>query len=172
MGLNEDIKNAIRGIAEKHEEVYSIVCTVNDVDISGKTCNCSPINGDAKLLNVRLMTDVTKVGIFVTPSVNSQVMVTMINKYTGYVSMFSELDEIQLNGKNKNGLVQVTDLVTKLNNLENKLNSLITTFNAWTPAPNDGGAALKSVLATWVATSLSPTTKIELENKTVLHGTG
>lgn len=171
MSLNEDIKNAIRSIAEKHEEIYSIVCTVDDVDIAGKTCNCSPINGDAKLLNVRLMTDVTKVGIFVTPSVNSQVMVTMINKYTGFVSMFSELDEIQLNGLDKDGLVVIADLITKLNNLENTLNTHIGLYNAHIHAGGviSGNTAIPSTIDT---NTLTPTTQAELENTTVKHGTG
>jgi hypothetical protein len=171
MAINEDIKNAIRSLADKHEEVYSIVCIVDDVDVSGKTCNCSPINGDAKLLNVRLMTDITKVGIFVTPSVNSQVMVTMINKYTGYVSMFSELDEIQLNGKDKDGLVQVADLVTKLNNLENLVNAHILAYKSHTHLGVTVGMGATGITTPDTQT-LTPTTQIELENKTVLHGTG
>jgi len=171
MAINEDIKNAIRSLADKHEEVYSIVCIVDDVDIAGKTCNCSPINGDAKLLNVRLMADVTKIGIFVTPSVNSQVMVTMINKYTGYVSMFSELDEIQLNGLDKDGLVIVADLVTKLNNLENLINTHLIAYNLHTHAGVTVGMGVTGITTPDTQT-LTPTIQADLENTTVKHGTG
>lgn len=55
-----------------------------------------------------------------------------------------------------------TDLValstpTKGNDdaLAAKINALISVFNAWTPAPNDGGAALKAALASWVASTVA-----------------
>ena len=39
------------------------------------------------------------------------------------------------------------------------ISDLQTVFNAWVPVPNDGGAALKTALATWIANSTYATTK-------------
>ena len=56
---------------------------------------------------------------------------------------------IRFHDGSNNGLVKVDDLVTKLNNLEHKVNDLVTVFSGWTPVANDGGAALKTAAATW-----------------------
>ena len=76
---------------------------------------------------------------------------------------------VRFNDGSNDGLVKVGALVTKLNNLENKLNNLITVFNSWTPVSNDGGAALKTALISWVAAALTDTVQSDLENTTVKH---
>lgn len=172
MSLDTEIVDALNMLALKNIKPNTKICTVAEaVDTSTWTVNCSPVNGDAMILDVRLMSTAAK-GFLVVPAVNSIVLVTMIDDHSGYISMTSDIDSIQLNGDTYDGLVKVTDLVTKLNNVENKINSLITTFNAWTPVANDGGAALKATLSTWVATSLTNTVKADLENTTVKHGNG
>jgi len=169
MSSKQDIITAIRQIANIGDEVYSIVCKVDSVDLAEKTCICSPINGDAKILDVKLMAK-NQTGLFIIPKDNSDVIVTMTNKTSGYVAMFSELEEIQLNGNNEDGLVKINDLVAKLNNLENDINILKTALSTWVVVPNDGGSALKIASASWYAASLTPTVKNDLENTKVKHG--
>ena len=76
---------------------------------------------------------------------------------------------VQFNDGSNAGLVKVADLKTKLNNIENKINALINIFTTWTPLSGDGGAALKTLLATWVATELTDTLQEDIENTAVKH---
>lgn len=167
----DSIREALKGLTQTNEEIYSIVCSVKSLDVTKKTCDCTPKDGSADLLGVRLMAK-NQTGFFIIPKVNSDVVVTMINRSTGYVALFSELSEIQLNGKNYDGLVMINDLVTKLNNLENKLNTFMTTYNTHVHAGVTSGTASTAVTPSVIVGTLTPTIKADLENKTVLHGNG
>ena len=168
MSVNQDILNPIRE-ANKFIMPYSIVCEV--LAVTGDKCDCSPVNGDADLIDVRLQASTTT-GILITPTVGSNVVVSLLSNGSAFVSMYSDIDSIQLNGSNYDGLVKVNDLVTKLNNLENDLNTLKTAFSSWVTVPNDGGAALKVATASWYAASLTPTVKANIENPLITHGNG
>lgn len=166
------IADSIKKIAKEDEEIYSIVCKAKNINLTELKCDCSPIDGSADILEVRLMAE-ANTGFLIVPKNNSTVIVTMLNKFTGYVSMFSEIDEIRLNGDNYDGLVKISDLITKLNNLENKVNIIINTFNAHThPYVNVSTPATTSPSATPVVGTLTPTQQVELENQTVKHGNG
>lgn len=78
-------------------------------------------------------------------------------------------DEIKLNGATNGGLAIVNDVVDKLNNLENDINTLKTVFSTWVVAPTDGGAALKAAAATWYASMFTPTVEADISNNEVLH---
>jgi hypothetical protein len=170
MADNYSIKEAIRELAKGDDQVYSVLCTVKSVDTINNICDCEPINGDADLLEVRLMAQ-NETGFLIIPKVGSVVVVTMINKYTGYVAMFSEVEKIYLNGDNYDGLVKIGDLVDKLNNLENAFNQHLTIYNTHIHSGGTimGNTAVPSSLDTNI---LTPTQQVELENITVLHGNG
>ena len=152
----------------------SLVCKVISVDLPTNTCYCEPINGDSEIQNVKLTTNTTGagVGFLLIPKINSLVVVTFLDNSSAYVSMVAEVDEVNVNGKTLGGLVKVIDLTTKLNNLENKVNALITGISTWTPVPNDGGAALKVALTTWLSSSLTLTVRANIENILIKQGDG
>lgn len=152
----------------------SLVCKVISVDLPTNTCYCEPINGDSEIQNVKLTTNTTGagVGFLLIPKINSLVIITFLDNSSAYVSMVAEVDEVNVNGKTLGGLVKVIDLTTKLNNLENKVNALITGISGWTPVPNDGGAALKVALTTWFSSSLTPTVRADIENILIKQGDG
>lgn len=79
-------------------------------------------------------------------------------------------DEIKLNDGSLGGLVVISDLVNKLNTLENDLNTLKNVFSGWTPVSQDGGAALKTAASTWAGSSLTETSEADIENERVKHG--
>lgn len=170
MAINDDIRQSIRGIVKTDDVLYSVLCTVAEVDTAENTCNCEPIDGSADLLDVKLMAQSAN-GFLIIPKAGSTVIVTMLNKYTGFVSMFSEVEEIQLNGKNFNGLVKIEDLITKLNNLETAFNSHITAYNLHTHLGVTVGSGATGI-TTPDTQQLTPTQQTELENTTVLHGDG
>lgn len=165
------ILDSIRQIAKTDDELYSIVCKAKNIDVVELKCDCEPLDGSADLLEVRLMAE-QNTGFLIIPKNNSIVIVTMLNKFTGYVSMFSEVDEIQLNGDNYDGLVRISDLVTKLNNLENKVNTLITSYNTHVHPGVTSGVSSTAVTPSVVVGTLTPTQQIDIENQTVKHGNG
>ena len=73
-------------------------------------------------------------------------------------------DTITLNDGAYGGLVKVIDLVTKLNNLENKVNSIITAYNAHSH-PGNGLPTASTITG-----SLIPTNRNDIENTKINHG--
>lgn len=172
MSDTSEIKRAIKQIAKGEDLLPSVVCIVDSVDLTAKTCYCIPVTGEADLLDVALIADPDKKGFMAVPKVGSTVYVKFKGKYSAFVAMTSEIDFLYLNGDNYSGLVKISDLVTKLNRLESDLNTLKAAFSAWVVVPNDGGAALKAITATWFANTITATTQAMLENTTVKHGNG
>lgn len=78
-------------------------------------------------------------------------------------------DVVTFNGGKLGGLVVSGKAADKLNALEKDINELKTVFSGWTPAPQDGGAALKGAVSTWAGKSLATTAATDLENEKVKH---
>ena len=174
MSKNEVTSALTEFVEAKSKGNDSLVCKVISVDLPTNTCYCEPINGDSEIQNVKLTTNITGagVGFLLIPKINSLVVVTFLDNSSAYVSMVAEVDEVNVNGKTLGGLVKVIDLTTKLNNLENKVNALITGISGWVPVPNDGGAALKVALTAWLSSSLTPTVRANIENILIKQGDG
>lgn len=180
MAEKEEIRASLQKFLKNPNNAYTKVCTVIAVSagpVDGlMICDCEPLDGTAIIEDVRLVANftdsTTKAGFILVPKVDSLVLITFISPSVAYVSMVSEVDFVYLNGNLYGGLVKVSDLTLKLNNAENKINALITAINGWTPVPNDGGAALKVALTAWLASSLTPTVRADLENTKVNHGDG
>lgn len=174
MSKNEVASALTEFVEAKSKGNDSLICKVISVDLPTNTCYCEPINGDSEIQNVKLTTNITGagVGFLLIPKINSLVGVTFLNNASAYVSMVAEVDEVNINGKTLGGLVKVIDLTTKLNNLENKVNALITGISGWVPVPNDGGAALKVALTAWLSSSLTPTVRANIENILIKQGDG
>jgi hypothetical protein len=174
MSTSSEIKAALRALVGIEDLGTSQLCTVVSVNETEMTCVVSPIGDlEADFADVRLMADTedTTKGIYFKPVIGSVVMITPQDEVTYFVSMYSEVEEVWLRGNTNGGVVKVSDLVTKLNNLENDLNSLKTIFStSWVPVPNDGGAALKTAAATWAGQSFTPTTAANIQSTTVKHG--
>lgn len=192
MSVNNDIINSIREICKVPDTVYSLICTVMEIDLTNNTVDCEPLDGSPDVLGVQLVTQNN--GFLIIPKLESKVTITFIDEDNAFVSMFSEVDdiqinlvndfvvnadnilftvdtEIQLNGDNYDGLVKIGDLITKLNNLENKVNTIINTFNTHThPYVDSGSPATTSPSTSPVSGTLTPTQQADLENTTVKHG--
>lgn len=189
MNSSAEIRNSlIQLIREQVNMFYPLLCTVVSVDINNKSCEVEPINGDANILDVKILADADP-GMFMMPKVGSTVAVSMLDNDNAFVVMYSELEEILIevgdqkieikdgsivfNGGNFDGLVKVSPLVQKINKLENEINKLKQIFTTWAPVPNDGGLALKTeiLLQNWNTTPITPITqKSDLENTVIKHG--
>jgi hypothetical protein len=176
---SKSIQDSVRKLANI-SNVSTLACKVESVNINDKTCYCIPINGDADIPNVRIMAQNEK-GFLLVPKVGSVVIISFLTDSDAYISMVSEVSEIQLNGDNYDGLVKINDLVTKLNNAENRINLIVTDLQAISiaAAATTTAPVLGSTLAGFInsaianlAVPLTPTIKIDLENNTVKHGNG
>jgi len=169
MSGKADIKNALKKLVAPNGDAYSVICTVDSVDLAENTCYCVAKNGTGDIQNVRLMALNTN-GFLIVPEVGSDVMVSFMSDSSAYVSLFSDISEIQLNGENYLGLVKITELKTALNLLQTDINTLKTAITALMAgyAPIDGGVAL----AAFNAIVLGQINVSALENTTVKHGNG
>ena len=117
-----------------------IICTVDAVDAKTRTIDCTPLDESAPLLG-------------------------------GQGGMQLVIDEqgVVLNGGKLGGAVKVETLTERLNTIERDLNQLRQQLSAWTPIPQDGGAALKAATANWTAHPLALTERTMLENPKLKH---
>ncbi len=171
--MDATIRELIRAIVGD-ARTYAIRATVTSVN--GNTCNVSPLNGGAEIPDVKLITNSGN-GLVITPAINSIVEVVKDGPFTAFVAQYSEIESITLdvsttiviNGGANDGLVNVNDLVTKLNNLENKVNDLITYTATHTHTGVTTGAGTSGTSATPVTGTLTPTTANEIEDPNVTH---
>lgn len=180
--VGAEIVNFLRNLVKK--EVKGIIrnslpCSV--ISVSGDpvtglmTCDCKPLDGSAIIEDVQLcanFTDTTtQAGFLLIPSENSIVTVSFKTNIDAYVSMVSLVDAIYLNGNEYHGLVKIQPLITKLNNLENLVNDLITKFNTHTHVLTlTSGTGTAAPTLTQEPNTLTPTQQGDLENTTVKHG--
>lgn len=93
--------------------------------------------------------------------------ITITTKDNG--SIIIDGENILFNGGDNGGLVKVNDLVSKVNIIENDLNTLKNAIAGWTPVLNDGGTALKTATSAWFAATITNTTAADLKNDKVKH---
>ena len=175
---NKNISQLIREIVkDPNAEMYSIPAKITAVDETARTCDVEPLNGSAEIFDVRLQAQKDgATGFVMIPKVGSIGIVTFINPATGYLALTTDVDKILIdcdvitfNGGTNDGLIKINDLVTKLNAVENDLNTLKNIFTAWVPVPQDGGASLKTSSASWSGQTITPTQKTDLENDKIKH---
>ena len=161
--------DAVRELARDPDmRKFGVVCTVTSVDMDNATIQVKPIDGSAKYLSVKLQTNPASGALYI-PKVDSFVIVEQTSTSTAYVALWSELEEIVFfDGENK-GMVKVSELVDKLNTVENKVNELLTTFNTHVHPGVTIGAGITAVIATPIAGTLTPTQINDLENDKIKH---
>jgi len=187
--MSEQIRKAIQQITGtvNNDNATYVLCKVDSVDTAKRTCDVTVLSDFATSVpDVQIMAGVED-GMLLVPSVGSQVVVCIADSRTPYVSMYSQLDKvmfvvgemgitittdgIQINDGSLGGLIKIEDLVTKLNNLENIVNDLITKYNAHThPYVNVAAPATTSPTTSLETDTLTPTQKADLENAAVTHG--
>lgn len=159
------------------ENFYSIVGTAINVDETTRTCDIKPIEADAPRAGINLQSVQSGTeGIVIIPKEGSFIAVTFFDKRTGFVSLTSEVEKIlidtdlvQYNGGSNGGLININDLVTQMNKVEDDLNALKSAISGWIPVPNDGGAALKVALSNFIAGTLTPTVTSDMEDIKITH---
>jgi hypothetical protein len=145
----------------------AMICKV--LSVSGSTCEVLCVERDVELKGVRLQTEVSA-GVLLKPAVDSFVVVVPIADFEFVVVMYSAIDEIQLLDGSFGGLVKVSELVDKVNALEDQVNDLLTALQGVTiPLAPSGSYPFAPLFTSF--TPLTPTTVSDLENDKITHGT-
>lgn len=170
MSTYSDIKRKLQEICHNSTDVFHIARVVA---VSGDTCDVM-LGERLRISGVRLRAaqDNAQTGIQVKPSVGSYILIADISeggKTDFAVVMFSQIDSITINQGNNGGLVNISQLTQKLNNIENDINTLKDIFAGWTPFAQDGGAALKTAAATWAGQRLTTTNDNDYEDDKIKH---
>lgn len=150
------------------DTVYLVTGTVSKVDEGAGTCDVDAITGNAttEIQGVEFQAVVSD-GVCIVPAIGSEVKVCF-SKYTQpFIVQYSEVDkmylsgvQIQFNNGSFDGLVKISDLTSKLNNLKTELTTELTKIAAGIAA--GGGSYTPGTLSQFV--------KSDYENTTVTHG--
>ena len=145
--------------------------TAKVLSADGETC-CVDIDGlTASDVQLRAVVNGEESGILVTPKTGSHVTVADLSgDLTRLVVIgFSEVEKVEINGGHNGGLINIEDLVKRLNYIEDKIGTLMDIFNDWIVTPEDGGAALKLALAPWYIGQMRKTNREDIEDEKVKH---
>lgn len=139
-----EIKRKLRNIAAGKALIYE-----GEVkSVSGSTCTVDI--GGVELADVRLTALPGETDILITPKVGSHVVLADLEGGTLrelVIVKYGEVEKIQLNGGNNDGLV-------KINELTNKLNALVQAFNSHTHTVS-GTCTVADVPGTIAGTALA-----------------
>ncbi len=147
-----------------------VLAKVKNVD--GQTCTVTIDELELADVRLRAVVNDEDSGILVTPKVGSFVMITDLSngdKRDWAVVMYSEVDKVEFNGGQNGGLINIKDLVSHINTIEDDLNNLKTAMSSWTPVAQDGGAALKGAISAWTGQSITKTKKSDIEDDKITH---
>lgn len=177
MSKEQDIKEAIRAIAGRGGGRLWLVGVVKSVE--GESCTVDV--GGLELTDVRLTaaSDGADGKLLLTPKEGSAVLLADLSGgelrdlavvgYTAVESIEATCEQITLNGGENGGLVNIENLVSKLNTIEKDINSLKQAFSTWVPVPQDGGSSLKTSVASWAAQQLMQTQTSDIEDPKITH---
>ncbi|MCT4614556.1 MAG: hypothetical protein N4A49_06740 [Marinifilaceae bacterium] len=182
MNIKESIENLIKDYSSD-----IVLAKIVSIDYDKKTCVVSL--GSVEYVDVRLNSIVkTELpGLTVFPKIGSMVLINQIaNSSEMYVVNTSEIDRFSLKIEDfcldvsEDGFTfnqaklgsyasDINKLVEKINKLETEINDLKGVFKNWAPAPQDGGAQLKTAVASWTAKSIETTTVDDIKDETIKH---
>lgn len=178
-----EISDIIQQLAgtEKVDTIYIFEGTVISVNEGDRTCVVDPLSAsfEGEITDVYLSAQPND-GIIQIPAIDSvvKVMVCMGIDFP-FVIQFSDLDKvvilaetsIQFNDGSFGGIVKVQELVDKINRLENKVNSIINTFNMHVHSGVQTGGGSSATTATPITGTITPVTQVsDINNPAITHG--
>ena len=166
--MDYNIGDLIAKLADKKEEVYSIICKVSEV--SGEVAELAPLNGDASLFDVKLLAGTSATPLLITPVVGSTVIATFLSKDTAFVSLYSEIESVQIMGDQFGGLIKIEELVKNLDKLTARVDGIIDAIKNGVPIPTDGGAGLQTSIKVALALLIDKEDFTTMENENIKHG--
>jgi len=163
-----DVQNLRDALIELLRSEFSnrpaIVCTVQSVN--GTKVTVKDVRSEMVYKDVRLQAHPGN-GVLLIPTVSTQsnpvyVILEWISDTAGYIAMHSSLDSIQLLDGSHGGLIKISELVDKLNVLEQRMTSHQHLTGASAGAPTSYDVATNP--------DITETTRTDLENTDITHG--
>jgi len=149
--------------------------TVVSVNKDELTCVVQPLDEDAPVIeDVDLALGLE--GVIPIPTVDSSVIVAMENGFTGFLTGYSGLDELHLiadkitfsgDPNSTSTLVVIEKLVTKLNNLENAYNALLTHYKTHIHTSAAPGSPTTPVTVPLAQQNLQLTKQADIDNPNI-----
>lgn len=165
-----NLKDIIKQLAGTDGNVLSYIAEVVTVNDAERSCTVTLLAHDLQVEGIRLQASLDlNEGLYLKPKVGSFVIVSQLSKATFYVTVCSELDEIQLNGSNHGGVIIASRLKDQVDKNSDFLDKIKQLFNSWTPVPQDGGAALKAAWSV-IQAALQTADLTDITNDKVKHG--
>ena len=171
--IANDFKNALlsRIDASKQPQLRWVECLT--VDWDNKVMDAKGVSDDLEYYDIEL-----GAGVFdLKPTVGSICLIGIVEgeECNGFILSASEVEKIEIkantviefNGGTLGSLVDINKLVSKMNVIEQSLNSLKTVFGSWAPVTGDGGASLKAALATYISQTITQTLIADVENNKI-----
>lgn len=165
----QNIGDLIKQLAANIEEVYSLPCKVVSID-SDNLAELEPLNGDPNLLAVRLVAGASDNPLLITPVIGSAVIATFLSRNTAFISLFSEIESVEIRGGDLGGLIKIEELKSELAKLTARVDDIISAINGGVPVATDGGAALQTSIKTALALIIDKENFTNMENEKVKHG--
>jgi hypothetical protein len=144
---------------------YTRLGTFTDVNSGDLTATFTPSNGDPEI-EISLSLQTTEKAFKLIPKEGSVGFVFFINDVDGYILAASEVDEINIdselikyNGGNLGGLINISDLTTKLNGLVSDINTELGKI----------ATAITSLGGTYTPSPVSSFNKNDYEDDKILH---
>lgn len=165
MTTDEQLRDALEKWREGVKQAQLRWVTVDKVDKGNRTMDVTGIVDQLEYYDVQL--GMGALCIYPKPGTTCLVGIIEGQETDTFLISADEVDEIALNSGTLGGLVKVRELTERLNLIEKDINSLKQKLSGWTPVPNDGGAALKTVLSSYTSGSLKETRIEDIENEKV-----
>jgi len=177
MSVTDDIANSIGELARHSasgiDNPHSIVGSIVSID-SANTCTIQPQDTNRTVIQNVLLTSDSGVAPTYVPAIGTQVIVSLFGPNSGFLAQHGAVQSVALavGTSNYGGLVKVTDVVSRLNKIENKVNDIISKYNTHTHAGVTSGGAVTAVPTPLEVGTLTPTVNSDIENTVVTHGNG
>lgn len=187
--MSREIIEAIQKISgtQFNDNVKLLAASVVSVNESARTCVVTTTSSQASVTieNVQLMASVDD-GFLLIPTIDSTVIVSYSTHNAPFITLFSSIDKVliivgntqmkitdglvQFNDGSLGGLVKITQLTNKLNNLENLVNDLAAKYNSHTHVlALSAGTGTAAPTTTTETTVLTPTAQADIEDTTIKH---
>jgi hypothetical protein len=168
VGYNQQFRDSIKKTAIGDERIYTTYATVKAVD--GAFCSVITFDGEEIIEDVELQSVTSTNGILLTPVIDSIVLVSWLSKNKPFVTMYSELESVNLRGDEYGGLIKIQELTKQLEIVTDRLDTVYDALKNGVTIPNDGGAAYKASVSFKLNTQIEKENYNDIENENVKHG--
>lgn len=178
MEIDEQIRMRLKKMASDVGPSATLLAQVKSVNEAELLCDLYDDDSGLDFFDVRLrpIIDATK-SLTLIPKVDAWVLAVRLEDSDDWAIIWASefdkvllnCDQITINNGAKGGLVNVLDLVSKINLIENKLNSFMNTYNTHVHSGVTTGPGSSAVTPQLIVGVLANTVRADLEDSKVTH---